>query len=290
MKIKAYAKVNLALKVINKREDGYHNLSTIMDLIDLYDVIYISKCKEIKFSCNDKSLENDNNLILKAIKAVKEAYPSVSTNGVYIKLIKNIPYGAGLGGGSSDAASVILALNKIWKLRLSFDELVQVALRVGSDVPFFLLKGLGILSGIGESVNCIDSETKLYYLLVLPGYHTSTKNVYEANKINSNDYTNIDNMIRGFHFDDKNMIIDNMVNDLEEATISINSQEPKIVDIINDLNDLIQEKCIHAKAIMSGSGSTVFAAFKELKDAEAIKDALNYHNYNVIITSSKRNA
>ena len=73
MKIKAYAKVNLALKVINKREDGYHNLSTIMDLIDLYDVIYISKCKEIKFSCNDKSLENDNNLILKAIKAVKEA-------------------------------------------------------------------------------------------------------------------------------------------------------------------------------------------------------------------------
>ena len=290
MKIKAYAKVNLALKVINKREDGYHNLSTIMDLIDLYDVIYISKCKEIRFSCNDKTLENDNNLILKAIRVIKEAYPSVSTYGANIKLIKNIPYGAGLGGGSSDAASVILALNKIWKLGLSFEKLVQVALRVGSDVPFFLLKGLGILSGIGENVNHIDSKTKLYYLLVLPGYPTSTKDVYEANKIYSNDYTNIDNMIRGFHFDDKDMIVDNMINDLEEATISINSEGPKIIDIINDLDGLIKEKGIHAKAIMSGSGSTVFTAFKELNDAKIIKDALSYKNYNVIITSSKRNA
>ena len=153
-----------------------------------------------------------------------------------------------------------------------------------------MLKGLGILSGIGENVNHIDSKTKLYYLLVLPGYSTSTKDVYEVNTINSNDYTNIDNIIRGFHFDDKDMIIDSMSNDLEEAAISINDQEPKIIDIINELNGLIKENNIHAKAIMSGSGSTVFAAFKDLEGAKIIKEVLKYKNYKMIITSSKRNA
>ena len=290
MKIKAYAKVNLALKVVSKREDGYHNLVTIMDLLDLYDVVHISKCDKLIFTCSDKSLENDNNLIIKAINILHNEYPETKQFGAKIHLDKYIPYGAGLGGGSSDAAATLVCLNKLWKLNLKFSEMVNIALKVGSDVPYFLLGDLGILSGIGENVNYINSNLTLYYLLIMPKYSCSTKEVYEANKICGDDLDNIDKMIIAFHEDDISGVISNMFNDLTDAAISINDLEPKIKDIIEDVNGLINDNHIDAKTIMSGSGSTVVAAFKNKKDLDLIASKLDNKNYQLIKTKSKKNA
>ena len=290
MKIKAYAKVNLALKVINKREDGYHNLVTIMDLIDIYDVLHISKCDKVIFTCSDKSLENNSNLIIKAISLLKNEYSSVKELGVKIHLEKHIPYGAGLGGGSSDAAATLIALNYLWKLNLTFEEMVKIALRVGSDVPYFLLGNLGILSGIGENVNYINSNLKLYYLLISPGYLCSTKEVYEANKIYGDDLENIDKMIIAFSQDDACGVINNMFNDLTNAAIAINNKEPRIKDIIEEINSAIGDNNINSKAIMSGSGSTVFAAFTNRKDLDLVASKLNGKSYCLIKTTSKKSA
>lgn len=286
MKIKAYAKLNLALKVINKREDGYHNLVTIMDLINIYDEIYISKCDKVVFKCSDKSLENDNNLILKMITILKKSYPECENLGVNIYLKKHIPYGGGLGGGSSDAANVLIALNKMWDLNLSFEKLVDIAIKVGSDVPFFLLKSLGILSGMGENVNLIDSNLKLYYVIVLPGYPMYTKDVYENNKIYGDELGKIDAMIKGFNENNASLVINNMFNDLEASATSINNNNPKIIDIINDANSFIQNNNYLARAIMSGSGSTVFCAFANIKDAKSMYKYLIDKYNNVVLTSN----
>ena len=290
MKIKAYAKVNLALKVINKREDGYHNLVTIMDLVDIYDLLHISKCEKTIFTCSDKSLENNNNLIIKVINILKNEYPDAKELGVKIHLEKHIPYGAGLGGGSSDAAATLIALNYLWKLNLTFEQMVNLALKIGSDVPYFLLGNLGILSGIGEKINHIDSNIKLYYLLILPDYSCSTKEVYEVNKIYGDDLENIDKMIIAFHQDDACSVIDNMFNDLTAAAISINNKDPKIKDIIEEVNKKIIDNGVKGKAIMSGSGSTVFAAFTNRKDLELVASILDDKKYRLIKTTSKKNA
>ena len=290
MRIKAYAKVNLALKVINKREDGYHNLVTIMDLVDIYDLLHISKCEKTIFTCSDKSLENNNNLIIKVINILKNEYPDAKELGVRIHLEKHIPYGAGLGGGSSDAAATLIALNYLWKLNLTFEQMVNLALKIGSDVPYFLLGNLGILSGIGENINHIDSKIKLYYLLILPDYSCSTKEVYEVNKIYGDDLKNIDKMIIAFHQDDAGSVIDNMFNDLTAAAISINNKDPKIKDIIEEVNKKIIDNGVKGKAIMSGSGSTVFAAFTNRKDLELVASILDDKNYRLIKTTSKKNA
>lgn len=290
MKIKAYAKVNLALKVINKREDGYHNLVTIMDLVDIYDVLHISKCDKLIFTCSDKSLENDNNLIIKTINILHNEYPNTKRLGAKIHLDKYIPYGAGLGGGSSDALATLIALNRLWKLNLNFSEMVKIALKIGSDVPYFLLGGLGILSGIGENVNHINSNLTLYYLLILPKYSCSTKEVYEANKIYDDNLENIDEMIVAFHQNNIDQVIANMFNDLTDAAISINDLEPKIKNIIEEVNNLINDNHIDGKAIMSGSGSTVFAAFKNKKDLDLIASKLDNKNYLLFKTKSKKNA
>ena len=288
MKIKAYAKVNLALKVINKRPDNYHNLVTIMDLIDIYDQIYISKSNIVTLKCNDKSLGNEANLILKAINILKKEKPNCQNMGVKIYLKKKIPYGGGLGGGSSDAAAVLIALNDLWMLNLSFEELIRIALKVGSDVPFFLLRSLGILSGIGENVNAIDSNLKLYYLVVTPGYPLYTKDVYETNKIYGEDTSKIDNMITGFSTNNINLVINNMFNDLTEAACGINIDEPKIADIIEEMMAFVKDKNCLAKAIMSGSGSSVFCAFENKKEALNAYHFFRNKGWKIQLTESVR--
>lgn len=286
MRIKAYAKVNLALKVVNKRDDNYHNLQTIMDLIDIYDVVRIKRHNAILFECSDKNLENNNNLVLKAIDELKKYCNLNESHGAKIFLKKHIPYGAGLGGGSSDAASTLIALNKIWKLELTFEELVKIALKVGSDVPFFLLSQRGILSGIGENVNAIDSNLKLYYLLINPKYPMYTKDVYMNNKVYGDNFDSIDNMIKAFNSNFVDEVINNMFNDLTDSAISLNNDEPKIKDIIDKANNVINEYKITGKAIMSGSGSSVVCAFTNKADRDLIFNQLNNHFQSIIRAAS----
>lgn len=272
MKYRAYAKVNLNLKVINKRIDGYHNLYTVMDLVDVYDEIDINKNDDIIFTCSDKELENDNNLILKAINILKKVYPICQNSGVSIHLEKHIPYGAGLGGGSSDAACVISALNDIWGLKLSLSDLIKVAIQVGSDVPFFLLRSRGVLKGIGEEINKIDSKLLLYYVIISPNYPMSTKLVYENNKVYSNDITSALRMIDGFKKENALDVINNMENDLTQSAINLNNCEPTIKNIIDASTHFINDNKLAGNAIMSGSGSCVVCCFSTRNDANLFYD------------------
>lgn len=150
MKIKAYAKINIALDIVGKREDGYHILKMIMQTIDLYDIIEIEKTKsEIRLNCNKHYVPTDErNLAYKAAKIFKETY-SIS-QGVDIKLTKNIPVSAGLAGGSTDAAGVLKLMNKMFNVNASDEELKSIGLKLGADVPYCIKGGTALCEGIGE--------------------------------------------------------------------------------------------------------------------------------------------
>ena len=156
-----------------------------------------------------------------------------------------------------------------------------------------MLRSLGILSGIGENVNAIDSSLKLYYVLIAPGYPLYTKEVYKNNKIYGGDLAKIDNMIKGFNQNDVKLVIDNMFNDLTESAISLNNSRPKVNDIIDKANAYIKSKGCLGKALMSGSGSSVFCALANKKDAKDIYHYLNkylldnnYTNAKIILTNN----
>lgn len=146
----APAKVNLVLEVLGKRQDGYHEIRSLIQTISLWDVLYFELAEEIYFECSEPSLSGEDNLVVKATSLVKEitGYP----RGARIRLEKRIPWGVGLGGGSSDAGATLLALNQLWDLSLPVAKMVRLASQLGSDVPFFLYQGAAVVKGKGEKV------------------------------------------------------------------------------------------------------------------------------------------
>ena len=175
--VRAPAKLNLVLEVLGKDND-YHRISSIVQSIDLCDVLNFQLDKEIYFECDEPSLRRDN-LVTKAATLLKES--TKCTLGVRIELHKRIPWGVGLGGGSSDAAAALLALNEIWGLRLPLSELVHLASKLGSDVPFFLHKGTALVEGEGEEVTPLPSFTSTCFVLLvppLPAILDKTKQMY----------------------------------------------------------------------------------------------------------------
>src|SRR5437588_4760535 len=153
--VRAYAKINLTLDVLGKRTDGYHDLASVMQTVDLYDTICLSITKEdqVQIVCTLPELSNDDNLAARAVHMVRQRLDI--GQGVLIELHKRIPMAAGLGGGSSDAASVLLALQRWWQLSLSPADLLMLAASLGSDVPFFLTGGLALCAGRGEQVKAL---------------------------------------------------------------------------------------------------------------------------------------
>ena len=144
---KSPAKINLTLEVINRRKDGYHNISTIMQTINIFDLITYELDKNIVISSNIKELNSETNLIFKAVKLMRNKFNI--NQGVKIYLNKNIPISSGLGGGSSNAATTLIALNIMWGLNLKLSELISLAQSIGSDVPFFISRGTALISGKG---------------------------------------------------------------------------------------------------------------------------------------------
>ena len=183
MNLLSFAKVNLFLKVINKRQDNYHNLETIFERISLADRIIIKPRKDllIKISCNDKAVPRDKtNLCFKAAKLLIDEFKI--SKGLNIKITKRIPVGAGLGGGSSNAAAVLMGLNSLWGLKLSQTRLAKIAARVGSDVAFFVhdlpfAQG----SGRGERIKPLNAlkKAKLWHILIVPKIHVSTPLIFK---------------------------------------------------------------------------------------------------------------
>jgi 4-diphosphocytidyl-2-C-methyl-D-erythritol kinase len=166
---RAYAKINLSLEVLSKRFDGYHELATVMQTIGLYDVIHVTPAPDLEFDCSISSLVDEDNLVWKAALRLFEKLPEGSKQGARIMLEKSIPIAGGLGGGSSDAAATLRALNLLWDLNLSQQELLEEAALLGSDVPFFIYGGTVLAEGRGEKLTQLAPLKPSWIVLLNPG-------------------------------------------------------------------------------------------------------------------------
>lgn len=254
---KAYAKINLSLDILRKRKDGYHELKMIMQTVSLYDEIYIENSDTVSIECNKDDIPlNNKNLAWKAADAFFN-YTSINS-GCKIKLIKHIPDGAGLGGGSSDAATVLLALNEIYNTNITNEELINIAVKIGADVPFFILKGTCLAEGIGEKLTKIENNTDPYILIHKPSFSISTKWAYENLKLDNKNNYNVDKIVENLK--DKNYNFKDIFNYLEDVSVS---KYPQINDIKNKMKNYGA-----TAALMSGSGSSVFGIFTDKNAAQ----------------------
>ena len=249
VEIKAPAKINIGLNIVSKRADGFHNIETIFYPISLFDNILFEKADSDSFSCNNTSLGKErNNLIIKAKEVLEEEFRTKFP--LKIVLEKNIPIGAGMGGGSSDAASALHSINILYDLNLSKEQLNNYALRLGSDVPFFLDPRPSFASGRGEILNVLDFTIDFPILIVNPGIHISTKWAFDNIKPR-------DPYLHLNHIFQQKIIFANLqdiiTNDFEEVVFY---KYPEIAQIKNDL--LSRGALV---SMLTGSGSTVFGIF-----------------------------
>ncbi len=181
--VRAYAKINLTLDILGRRADGYHDLATVMQTVDLYDTLCLTATSDdgVSLICTTPELSNDENLAVRAAQLVRQRF--APRQGIGIELYKRIPMAAGLGGGSSDAAAVLLALQQWWQLPFSLSDLLDMAATLGSDVPFFLTGGLALCEGRGERVTTLAPywpPSMRWLLLLKPAISVSTAAVFRS--------------------------------------------------------------------------------------------------------------
>lgn len=269
--ITAPAKINLGLEVLYRRPDSYHEINTIFIRTCLQDELTFSLKEEnitIQMSPN-LDLEQKNNLIFKAAELLKQNFNI--RKGVDILVNKKIPSGAGLGGGSSDAASTLLALNKLWEINCSENELSEIALQLGSDVPYFLKEGAAFAQGRGEKLEYFDYQLNCPILLVNPNIHIPTP--WAFNELNRStgkkQGTNFKSLLeKNIPFDDFGQYFKN---DFEEVVFK---QYPEIERI-----KAIMLKNGATFASLSGSGSTIYGLYRDIETLE--NSCKHFHNYQI---------
>ena len=250
MKVRAYAKVNLALDVVRKREDGYHDLEMIMAPITLHDLIYINVIDEgIEIESNSKIVPTDQrNIMYKVAQLMQERYGL--KKGVKIFVYKHIPTQAGLAGGSADGAAVIKAMNKLFHLNLSYEEMAALGKEVGADIPFCIYEKTAFVEGVGEKLQFIDEPFEAYLLLVKPKKGVSTQKAFTSLDLSKVKHQDCRKMKKGIEMNDYQAVIDNLQNTLELPSIKM---VPQIKEIKKEMMKLGFDG-----ALMSGSGSCVF--------------------------------
>ncbi len=255
MEIKAYAKLNLSLDVLDKREDNFHELNSVMGQIDLFDELTFDRSDEIKVNSD---IEDD--IILKTVFRLRELFNV--DGGVTVSVKKNIPISAGFGGGSADAAATLIALNELWGLNLSIDELIEIGSEIGADVPFCIVGGSCFVSGKGEMVKKIELP-EMDVLIINPGYEVSTKEAYE--KLDNIEYKKGFSSLKLKSLKDVGGIANCLHNDF------IHIQKDDVKKIIGELkvNGALN-------ASITGKGPSVFGLFEDREKAE--KAYLNLKN------------
>lgn len=268
---KAPAKINLGLDVLKKREDGYHELEMIMASVDLSDRITVSSLdkKEIILTCSSSNLPLDrrNHVYLAAEKLMRRF--NIST-GVKIHIEKHIPVSAGLAGGSSDCAATLRALNRLWELDLSLEELAEIGEEIGSDVPYCIFGNTAFVTGRGEYVERLREFPCCYVILVKPRMSVSTAGVFKALDVKNAYHPNIHALKSAVVSGDYQEILKHMGNTLEDVTV-------KKHPIITQIKEAMM-KFGADMALMSGSGPTVFCLVKQEKRAQRIFNALKGFN------------
>ncbi len=278
---RAYAKINLGLKILGRRADGFHEILSVMQTVDLCDTLtLVEKPEGIDVRCSgaEGMPDGEQNLAYKAATLLREQYNV--KKGVSITIQKRIPVGAGLGGGSSDAAASLRGLNRLWKLRAENLELLPIAASVGSDVPFLLRKGTAIASGRGEILHYLKLTEPLFYVIVYPGFAVSTEWAYKNRKnslTSESKYVSfILSLKRGLT--DEGLLFHYLENDFEQT---VEEHYPLIREI--------KEKLLSAEATVvsiSGSGSAVYGLFSDPFRARQAAETLQYSNWSVFVCRS----
>lgn len=263
--LKAPAKINWSLYVLNKRDDGYHNILSLMQCIGLYDTLNFEHSDAIEVN-TDMDIPYSQNLVYKAAMSLK-SYAGVMS-GAKIILKKEIPPGAGLGGGSSDAACTLIGLNALWGLDLNINELKIIGSRLGSDVPFFFHCPIAVAKGRGEILSPLKIDKSYALLLIKPSVSISTAWAYE--KIRANSYAN-ELTKTGYKDNNIRLIYDVLkAGDISSLRSMIHNDFEEIIMEKYPIIGSLKEELLNAGAliaIMSGSGSAVFGLFENIDKA-----------------------
>jgi 4-diphosphocytidyl-2-C-methyl-D-erythritol kinase len=261
LRLPAPAKLNLFLHILGRRDDGYHNIQTIFQFVDFYDVLNFSLRKDavIELAPPIPGVANTDNLVMKA--ALKLQQVTECKLGANIELTKHLPLGGGVGGGSSDAATTLLGLNELWKTRLSLKELSEIGLTLGADVPVFIYGHAAWAEGVGDQLTPIILPEP-WYLLIIPSCQTVTSKLYQDPRLKrDNDELSISNYHPGMGHNDF------------EAILRLDY--PEIARALDGLKP-------HSRPQVSGSGATVFAAFDTREEASRIAQSVSDEYVTVI--------
>ena len=269
MILKSYAKINLFLNIVNKRDDGFHNIETFFQFVSLFDEISFNSISKssINFSTNNNDLSKKENLCIDAADLLRHYVNGKNDLGVSINLKKNIPIGGGLGGGSSNAATVLLGLNKLWGCSLKKNELMNLGRKLGSDVPVFIDGYSSYGKDTGTSLVRHNTEQK-FFVIVYPGIHVSSKTMYDKYEIKDCiKHINLDNMHQNIGF-----------NSFEDLLCA---QNPEIKDLLQTLRK-------YDNGSVSGSGGCLFSMFDDEVSAQNISKLIPKKYQTYIVHSLNR--
>lgn len=272
LKLKAYGKINLALDVLRKREDGYHDVRMIMQTVGIYDQVELQLKQDpgITVETNLSYLPvNENNLVYQAADLLMKEFQV--KQGLHISLRKFLPVAAGMAGGSSDAAAVLFGVNKMFQLGLSREALMERGVKIGADVPYCIMRGTALSEGIGERLTPLPPMPQCQVVIAKPGISVSTRYVYEnlhANELKPEQHPDIDGMVEAIRNQDLDQVAKKFGNVLELVTA-------EKYPVIEEIKDVLR-RCGAVNALMSGSGPTVFGLFSDPKAAQDAYEELRY--------------
>ena len=277
--VRSYAKINLTLDVLGRRVDGYHELATVMQTVDLYDTLSLTTIDEghVRITCTRPELNGKDNLAVRAAQALRTR--CALSQGIEIELQKRIPMAAGLGGGSSNAAAVLLTLQQGWELPLSSLDLLTIAAELGSDVPFFLSGGLALCEGRGERITPLASHwprAMRWLLLLKPAISVSTAAVFRS--LPASDYTDgaHSRAISAALQAKRELHLEDLHNGLERGVME------RYPEVAQAREEMLQAGAAYVR--LSGSGPTLFAPFSELVSATRVQQYLHERGYETYLT------
>jgi 4-diphosphocytidyl-2-C-methyl-D-erythritol kinase len=264
----SFAKINLHLQVIGRREDGFHDLCTVFQSISLRDTLHIEPSGQIEMTCNDKRVPVDErNLVVRAATLLQQRYDIKCGAGIHLE--KKIPAPGGLGGGSSNAAMTLVGLARLWDIEIDFSEFHELAEKLGSDVPFFLYGGTALGMGRGEIVEPIEDFTEEYMLVVAPNVSVATRDAFKRLKVRALTKQESKRRLQICRFDleSADFKYTSFKNDFETTVFAT---YPEVERVKNTLLDLGADR-----AMLSGSGGSVFAVFDKEETRQAAMKALD---------------
>ena len=271
IKVAAPAKINLFLEILGKRQDGYHEIETVMQEVSLFDYLYIENYdKGVEFTCSNPKLATDEeNLVVKAVRLMQKE--TGTSKGVKIHLEKKIPIGAGLGGGSSDAVATLFGLNRLWQIGYDEKQLMSLAGKLGSDTPFFVIGNTAICKGRGEIVTPYPLNVKYNYVIIYPRFEVSTAMVYKNFKISlTKNLKDVSFFLQKLESGNPQELGSGLHNRLEDIVFRLYPDLEKIKKTLTKFD--------FCGTLLSGSGSALYGLCKEGIDSKEIENKIKMLN------------